>query len=1036
MRSIGIAAFGTQMSLTIVAIVVSLTLAEPAHRQGDDLSLRPYYTANGLLNRGLYEEAAAEYFAYLESQPRGVEAATARYGLAVALSQLNRSKDALDQLDLMEAPPRFAFQFESELLRAQLLYGMSEFRDAGDVAGGLVQTNADHPQSHVAAGLWIECLYRSGDHTTSVQHAREVLRNSLFTSRDVDRAALFGGLSLSMLGDDEAAAQLLRPISDRGDELGNTASLSLASVLLRLNQNDEAATLYKELAALNSSSWSPQALLGLARIRRDQGVHDTAISLLEQLEEQFPGSAVTQAAQLELGINLIESGRSAAGRESLPEFAENDPSPLASRSAYWRAKSMLRDGDPAGAVSAFEEALAMYPDSPIVPEMQFDLGVARSESRDPEGAVAAFQDLQRTHREHRIVNSARLAEATTLLSLGQLEGARRAASRIDPDVAEAPEAELVVAEVDAQSGDHEEVVERLFRWLASDPDHDGADRARYRLSMSLAVLTRLDDAERVWAELLTGDDVPLSFQPGLVVLGDAAYRDQDWARAEHWFDRAMALEVAPHTAVRLKLGLTYARLGRHIDALPLFQNAAEDKSGGDASTQALFELAQSHLMLGSDDEAAAAFSTLLIRAPASRFGVHAMRQLGGIAERSGMPDTAASWYAQAAALGGDTEQVSRRDQARAALAAGDYEVPVSLAAASDDRNLDVYAGIARARSGDPHAAIVILQSALNAPDLSDEVRSTALLEKAWCERQLGDAEESIASLQGLLGKDRRDRYAVYAALEAASIGLDADRVDAASLWLQHAGEILQSHPEISELAMRAQLDLRTAQLARATDDHERVIEQLISFDERYPQSNLGVHAAVLLGDALIGTQQPERAAEAFERAVQSADGELRVTAVLRFGDALGQAKRWAQSREVYEGFLETYPDSEFAFEAEFGRAWALEHEGEHEKARAGYARVIEWHSGETAARAQFQIGECLFAEGRHDDAVRELLRVDILYDYPEWSAAALYDAGRAFEQLRKFGEARQQYREIGERFGDSTWANLATDRLAALSSAD
>ncbi|MFK7884092.1 MAG: tetratricopeptide repeat protein [Phycisphaerales bacterium] len=1036
MRSNGIAAFGTQVSLTVVAIIISLTLTETAHGQGDEFSLRPYYTANGFLNRGLYEEAVSEYFTYLESEPQGVEAATARYGLAVALSQLNRSDDALNQLELIEAPPQFAFQFESELLRAQLLYGKSAFHDAGELARELVQSKSDHPQSHVAAGLWIECLYRLGDHTAAVQHTREVLQNASFTSRDIDRAALFGALSLSMLGDDQSAVQLLRPISGRRDELGNTASLSLASVLLRLNQSDEAATLYEKLAALDSSIWSPQALLGLARIQRDQGAHDNAIALLQQLEEEFSGSSVSRAAQLELGINLIESGQSSAGRESLPDFAENDPSPLASRSAYWRAKSMLREGSSAEAVLAFEDALAMYPHSSIGPEMQFDLGVARRESGDPEGAAAVFQDLHRAHPEHRIANSARLAEATTLLSLGKLEEARRAASRIDPSVEEATEAELVVAEADAQSGDHEKVVKRLSRWLASDSGHDGADRARYRLSMSLAALTRLDDAERVWATLLHGDDVPQPFQPGLVVLGDAAYRSQDWVRAERWFDRAMDLEVSPQTAVSLKLGLTYARQGRHSDAIPLFQRAAEDSSGGDASTQALFEFAQSNLMLGRDDEASAAFSTLLISAPDSRFRVHAMRQLGGIAERSGSPDTAASWYEQAAALGGDTAQDSRRDQARAALAAGDYEVPVTLAATWDDPDLVVFAGIAQAKSGDLREAISVLESVLNESELSDEVRSAALLEKAWCERQLGDSEKSMASLQRLLGKDRRDRYAVYAALEAASIELKADQVDTASLWLNRASDIMRSHPEVAELAMKAQLDLRTAQHATATNDHERVIASLNTFDERYPQSDLGVHAAVLLGDAFIGSQQPERAAEAFERAVQSADGEIRVTAVLRLGEALGQAKRWQQSREVYQGFLGTYPDSEYTFEAEFGRAWALEHDGEYEQAREGYARVIKSHSGETAARAQFQIGECLFAEGRHDDAVRELLRVDILYDYPEWSAAALYDAGRAFEQLRKFGEARQQYREIGERFGDSTWADLAADRLVALSSAD
>ena len=83
----------------------------------------------------------------------------------------------------------------------------------------------------------------------------------------------------------------------------------------------------------------------------------------------------------------------------------------------------------------------------------------------------------------------------------------------------------------------------------------------------------------------------------------------------------------------------------------------------------------------------------------------------------------------------------------------------------------------------------------------------------------------------------------------------------------------------------------------------------------------------------------------------------------------------------------------------------------------------------TAARAQFQIGECLFAQRRHEEAVREFLKVDILYAYPEWSAAALYEAGRCLAQLEKPEEARRQFQQVTDRFKDTEWANLAARQL-------
>ena len=98
---------------------------------------------------------------------------------------------------------------------------------------------------------------------------------------------------------------------------------------------------------------------------------------------------------------------------------------------------------------------------------------------------------------------------------------------------------------------------------------------------------------------------------------------------------------------------------------------------------------------------------------------------------------------------------------------------------------------------------------------------------------------------------------------------------------------------------------------------------------------------------------------------------------------------------------------------------------------AEYRRVAAGHQGPTAARAQFQIGECLFAQGKHEEAARELLKVDILYAYPEWSAAALYEAGRCLEATGKAADARAQYEQVVQKHGDTRWAKLAGERLSA-----
>jgi len=55
--------------------------------------------------------------------------------------------------------------------------------------------------------------------------------------------------------------------------------------------------------------------------------------------------------------------------------------------------------------------------------------------------------------------------------------------------------------------------------------------------------------------------------------------------------------------------------------------------------------------------------------------------------------------------------------------------------------------------------------------------------------------------------------------------------------------------------------------------------------------------------------------------------------------------------------------------------------------------------GDLAARAQLMRGETYFHQKNYHEAIREFLKVDILYDAPSWQAAALLEAGKVYERL-------------------------------------
>lgn len=102
-------------------------------------------------------------------------------------------------------------------------------------------------------------------------------------------------------------------------------------------------------------------------------------------------------------------------------------------------------------------------------------------------------------------------------------------------------------------------------------------------------------------------------------------------------------------------------------------------------------------------------------------------------------------------------------------------------------------------------------------------------------------------------------------------------------------------------------------------------------------------------------------------------------------------------------------------------------------ARAAFGKVIRSTSGaksETAALAQWMIADTHQQEQNYQQAIREFLRVSVLYDgFPNWQASALLGAGNCFERLGDERSADNAYAQLIDRFGESSFAREAAERL-------
>jgi TolA-binding protein len=141
-------------------------------------------------------------------------------------------------------------------------------------------------------------------------------------------------------------------------------------------------------------------------------------------------------------------------------------------------------------------------------------------------------------------------------------------------------------------------------------------------------------------------------------------------------------------------------------------------------------------------------------------------------------------------------------------------------------------------------------------------------------------------------------------------------------------------------------------------------------------------------------------------------------------------KRWKDAlAEATAAGAELKTGDTASAELDYASGQALLGMGRLDDARSAFRKVVETRrTGELAAQAQLMLGETFFHQDQFREALREFLRVDILYKAPRWQAAALLEAGKVYERLDQWADAAEIYERLLERFPNEPTAEDARKR--------
>ncbi|MBN2023430.1 MAG: tetratricopeptide repeat protein [Pirellulales bacterium] len=993
---------------TLPPLVLGLALGIVASARADEAADQ-YAVAAGHYARARWALAVEEFERFLKDFPEHDKAAPSVFFLGESLVQLGQFDAAEKRLrEYLDRQPRGRFARSARFRAAEAAYlagrwdeaktALAEFRkvhpddklDAfavpylGDIA--LAQNEPDAAEKH-----YRDALARFPDgplqddcrvglaRALAIQEKNDEAQRLLAAVADkpgspaADEARFRLGVLLGDAGRHDEAVAELEKLDDAPTESPwrGRAALVRASALRRLGCLDDARTLLESLTT--DPELGPKARYGLGLVEMDQKRWDTAANVLLAVAAEHPRHEMAAAIRVHAGEALLRAGRTDEARVQLDAVLADAPPDDPWRDDALRAKVLLAvHADDSAALDRDAAAfLEQYPNSDLAPEVRRFFGRALLERKKYDRALDVLKPLVADTQPDAATPEDRYLLATAYHGCRRDEEALACLAPMLESATEplSTDARLMRAAILVRLDRCDEAIEPLKQYLAADAAGNRTVQAKAQLAVCLARAGRLDEAKKLHLELLASHATDEAFAPAVEQLAEAAYAAGDYVYASELFGWLV------------------------------HQNNEPDRAAG-----ALAGLAWCHVKRNEPGEAAAAFQRVLQAHPEPRLAVEAAWAGGRILQQLGQADAALALYDQIL-----------KDHPKASVHAD-----VLLAAARLRDQLEQ----------DADAVRLFEQFVAAYPDHPQ--LDAALYQWSWSLLESGDAERSSAILRRLCQECPQSEYRADAMYRLAQRAAETKRFDETEQWI---ARLLAAKPPADLGAHALCLGWQTA---AARQDWLRVRDAAEQLLADYPASNLRSMAEFWLAECAYREGDYAAAGRQFEELAKKTRGQeppWLAIVPLRRAQILAHQGKWTEAHDIAADVAKRHPGFEQMFEVNYLLGRCLAARAEFEAAREAYRRVIQSSAGEkteTAAMAQWMIGETFFHQKDYESALREYLRVEILYAFPRWQAGALLQAGKCQERLGRPAAAAGLYGRVVDEYSQTPFVDEARQRLADL----
>lgn len=1012
-----------------------------------DAATKALLAANGLFERGHFKLAADDYEQFLKDHAAHPQAAHARYSLAICHYRLSSFDKAVPLLDKVLGDGQFDKKDEALAVLGHCHLSMQANDKALATFERLLREYGKSPHAELAALNRAQVLYLLNRKDEAAKAADQYISRYPQSGR-IDAAIYFASLARHDTGKfADAAAALDKLVKERADSPYHLdAVLLLGRCLEGAGRFSDAAAQYRRMLDLAPSARKAEALYNLGAALYRAGQFPQAMESLNAVVSQHADDPYAGPARLQLALSQLAADKPDDARRTLQQVVEKDP-PRADAARYWIAQCDIAQEKFDDAQRLLDELAQRNPPPANIERIHFDRAECRLARRQYEDAANHFNEFCNRYPNSEQFGEARYRQAFCLHRMERydqsLDLCRQVVERLksvqgEPAARTTRHARQLAAENLFLTAKYEEA-DNLFNELIAAEKDDVQKRVFVFRRAQCGYFRERFDAAIELLKPFAADPVLAShdvLDEALFVYGDALLQAGQHERAAAALGQYVKQSKNHPQEAAFKLGLSQLRAGNAQAAAATFEAMVNGPNDSPWVQRAWFEVGQLWYRRQQPDQARPLLERVVASAAPPALKAPAAFLLAWIDYDAARFQPAADRFAQVVNQYGDHDliddaryqhamclrQLEHWDRAEQAFRQYEQAHPNG----PHIRQARYQIGLCLARQQKHEQAIAILSALANDKNAATD---GVLYDLAWSQRAHQDAPGAVATYRRLIEQHPQSKLLTPARVELAELLYVEKKYDEASKLLEQATSDAQAEPRTLAVGQ-----YRLGWCYTQQDQHLKSAQMFERFVASNPKDDLTPSAYYQMGLAWSRAGRNDESAKAFAALLQQFPShDLASVARLKLGESLAELGRFDESIQVHQQFLNTHPDDAFAYLARFGIGWAHENQKRYEEARQWYRQVIAKHNGATAARAQFQIGETHFAEKQFESAARELLKVDIVYDYPDWSSKALLEAGRAFEQLNLLDRAKQQYEQCVAKYKDSAAAQVAAKRLREMS---